>query len=155
MSLDDTEALTRGFDEVFMAPHSRHTEVRQRDIEKAKGLKLLAVSDEAGVYMARSVDGRRIFVTGHPEYDRYTLKGEYDRDIAKGLSIAVPRRYFPEDDPRREPLMSWRSHASLLYANWLNYLRLPNDPVRPQAAARDRHPVGGMSGRGSQNRCAP
>ncbi|HEY9594504.1 MAG TPA: homoserine O-succinyltransferase [Spirochaetia bacterium] len=119
--LDDKEPLMRGFDEVFMAPHSRHTEVRRSDVEKAKGLKLLAVSDEAGVYMAKSLDGRRIFVTGHPEYDRYTLKGEYDRDVAKGLPISVPRNYYPGDDPRREPLMSWRSHANLLYANWLNY----------------------------------
>ncbi len=119
--LDPHEPLLRGFDEVFYAPHSRHTEVRQSDIEKVKEVKLLAVSEEAGVYMAASEDGRMAFVTGHPEYDRFTLKAEYDRDVAKGLPIAVPRNYFPGDDPARPPLMTWRSHAHLLYANWLNY----------------------------------
>jgi homoserine O-succinyltransferase/O-acetyltransferase len=119
--LDPHEPILRGFDEVFYAPHSRHTEVRREDIERVKGLKLLAVSEEAGVYMAISEDGRMVFVTGHPEYDRLTLKAEYDRDVAKGLPIAVPRNYFPGDDPRREPAVTWRSHAHLLYANWLNY----------------------------------
>ena len=119
--VDPHEPLMRGFDEVFLAPHSRHTEVRRDDIEGVKGVKLLASSEEAGVYMAVSEDGRMVFVTGHPEYDRLTLKAEYDRDIAKGLPIGVPRNYFPGDDPSQEPLMSWRSHAHLLYANWLNY----------------------------------
>jgi homoserine O-succinyltransferase len=119
--LDPHEPIMRGFDEVFLAPHSRHTEVRRADIEGVKGLKLLAVSDEAGVYMAVSEDGRMVFVTGHPEYDRLTLKAEYDRDVARRLPIAVPRNYFPGDDPRREPLVTWRSHAHLLYSNWLNY----------------------------------
>ncbi|OHD72666.1 MAG: homoserine O-succinyltransferase [Spirochaetes bacterium RBG_13_68_11] len=113
--------LLRGFDEEFLAPHSRHTEVRQRDIERVMALKLLSASDEAGVYMASSDDGRMVFVTGHPEYDRLTLKTEYDRDIAKGMPIDVPRNYFPDDDPSREPLVTWRSHVHLLYANWLNY----------------------------------
>ena len=119
--LDPHEPIMRGFDEVFMAPHSRHTEVRRADIEAVKSLKLLAVSEEAGVYMATSNDGRMVFVTGHPEYDRLTLKAEYDRDVAKGLSIAVPRNYYPGDDPTREPQVTWRSHAHLLYSNWLNY----------------------------------
>jgi homoserine O-succinyltransferase len=119
--LDPHEPILRGFDEVFLAPHSRHTEVRESDILKVKSLKLAAVSDEAGVYMAVSDDGRMIFVTGHPEYDRLTLKAEYDRDVAKGLKIAVPRNYFPGDDPKRDPLVTWRSHAHLLYSNWLNY----------------------------------
>jgi len=119
--LEPHEPLLRGFDEVFFAPHSRHTEVRREDIAGVKGLKLLAVSEEAGVYMAASEDGRMVFVTGHPEYDRFTLKAEYERDRARGLPIAVPRNYFPGDDPAREPLMTWRSHAHLLYANWLNY----------------------------------
>jgi homoserine O-succinyltransferase len=119
--LDPHEPITRGFDETFMAPHSRHTEVRREDIERVPDLKLLAVSDEAGVYMAKSDDGRMVFVTGHPEYDRLTLKAEYDRDVARGLPIGVPRNYFPGDDPSREPLVTWRSHAHLLYANWLNY----------------------------------
>ncbi len=119
--LEPHEPIVRGFDEGFFAPHSRHTEVRKEDIRAVKGLKLLAISDEAGVYMASSRDGRMLFVTGHPEYDRHTLKAEYDRDIAKGLPIAVPRNYFPGDDPKCEPLVTWRSHAHLLYANWLNY----------------------------------
>jgi homoserine O-succinyltransferase len=116
-----SEPLLRGFDEVFFAPHSRHTEVRGQDIAAVKGLKLLAVSEEAGVYMAASEDGRMVFVTGHPEYDRLTLKAEYDRDVARGLPIEVPRNYFPDDDPTKEPLVTWRSHAHLLYSNWLNY----------------------------------
>jgi len=120
-ALEPTEPLLRGFDEVFLAPHSRHTEVRREDVERCAGLRLLAVSEEAGVYMAASLDGRRVFVTGHPEYDRLTLKAEYDRDRAKGLPIAVPANYFPGDDPSLPPLMTWRSHAHLLYANWLNY----------------------------------
>jgi homoserine O-succinyltransferase/O-acetyltransferase len=115
------EPLLRGFDEEFLAPHYRHTEVRRADVEAVKGLKLLAVSDEVGVYMAATDDGRMVFVTGHPEYDRLTLKAEYDRDAAKGLPIAVPANYFPGDDPTRELLVTWRSHAHLLYANWLNY----------------------------------
>jgi homoserine O-succinyltransferase len=119
--LDPHEPLMRGFDEVFLAPHSRHTEVRRVDVARVPGVKLLAVSEEAGVYMAASEDGRRVFVTGHPEYDRLTLKAEYDRDVAKGMRIAVPRNYYPDDDPSRDPLVTWRSHAHLLYANWLNY----------------------------------
>jgi len=120
-TLDLKEPLLRGFDEEFLAPHSRNTEVRAEDIEAVPDLKLLAVSDKAGVYLAISRDERRVFVTGHPEYDRLTLKAEYDRDIAKGLAIKPPANYFPGDDPSREPLMTWRSHAHLLYANWLNY----------------------------------
>ncbi len=119
-----------GFDEVFPAPHSRHTEVRAADIEAADGLELLAVSDEAGVYLAASTDGRRLFVTGHPEYDRDTLASEYRRDVDRGLPIAPPRHYFPDDDPSLPPRTTWRSHAFLLYANWLNhcvYQRTPFD----------------------------
>jgi homoserine O-succinyltransferase len=120
-ALDLTDPILRGFDEVFLAPHSRHTEVRREDIEAEPALKLLAVSEKAGAYLAVSKDGREVYVTGHPEYDRLTLKAEYDRDIAKGLAIHVPENYFPGDDPRLPPLMTWRSHAHLLYANWLNY----------------------------------
>ncbi len=120
-ALDLKEPLLRGFDEVFLAPHSRHTEVVAQDITRVSELKILAVSAVAGVYMAATRDGRRVFVTGHPEYDRLTLKAEYDRDIATGLAIDVPANYFPGDDPSRPPLMTWRSHAHLLYANWLNY----------------------------------
>lgn len=113
--------LLRGFDDVFIAPHSRYTEVRKADIEKVAEIELLVDSPEAGVYIVGSKDGRHIFVTGHSEYDPLTLKSEYDRDIAKGLSISVPRNYFPNDDPTKEPVVRWRSHANLLFQNWLNY----------------------------------
>lgn len=113
--------LVRGFDDAFMAPHSRYTEVRAWDIERHPDLELIAVSDEAGVYIAKSIDSRNFFVFGHPEYDRGTLKAEYERDLARGLDIALPANYFPEDDPEAAPVSSWRSHAQLLYTNWLNY----------------------------------
>jgi homoserine O-succinyltransferase/O-acetyltransferase len=115
------ELLLRGFDDEFLAPHSRHTEVRQEDIGKIKDLKVLAVSDQAGVYIVVSRDGRRVYVTGHSEYDPLTLKREYERDVQKGLPINIPINYFPGDDPHREPLVRWRGHANLLFANWLNY----------------------------------
>jgi homoserine O-succinyltransferase/O-acetyltransferase len=113
--------LLRGFDDVFYAPHSRHTEVRRQDIEKVPGLDILAESDEAGIYIVASQDGRQVFVTGHSEYDPLTLKSEYDRDVALGLPIAIPSNYYPGDDPGRMPQVRWRGHANLLYANWLNY----------------------------------
>jgi homoserine O-succinyltransferase len=119
--LDPREPILRGFDEIFMAPHSRHTEVATEEARAAKGLRILVYSDEAGLYMASSEDGRLVFVTGHPEYDLHTLKAEYERDVAKGLPITIPAHYFPDDDPAKEPLFSWRSHAHLLYINWLNY----------------------------------
>lgn len=95
--------------------------MRAADIEAHPALELIAVSDEAGVYVAKSTDSQNFFVFGHPEYDRETLKAEYDRDIAKGMSIAVPAHYFPDDDPTREPVSTWFSCAQLLYTNWLNY----------------------------------
>lgn len=113
--------LVRGFDDVFFAPHSRHTEIREEDIKKIDGLELLAVSDEAGVYLLQSTDGKHVFVTGHSEYDDDTLKKEYDRDIAKGMAMDVPHNYFPNDDPTQPPVNTWRSHANLLFANWINY----------------------------------
>ncbi len=115
------EKLLRGFDDEFLAPHSRHTEVRREDIERVPDLKLLAASDEAGVYIVASKDDRHIYVTGHSEYDTLTLKSEYDRDVQKGLPIAVPKNYYPGDDPNEAPFVRWRGHANLLYANWLNY----------------------------------
>jgi homoserine O-succinyltransferase len=113
--------LLRGFDDIFYAPHSRHTEVLRSDIEKVPGLEILAESDQAGIYIVSSLDGRQIFVTGHSEYDPLTLKSEYDRDVAKGRSIQIPTNYFPGDDPSRAPRVLWRSHANLLFSNWLNY----------------------------------
>jgi homoserine O-succinyltransferase len=115
------ERLARGFDDVFFAPHSRHTEVRREDILAVPELVLLSESEEAGVYIALSADRRHIFVTGHSEYDPLTLREEYQRDLARQLPIAIPRNYFPDDDPSREPLVRWRGHANLLYSNWLNY----------------------------------
>ena len=120
-TLSQTENLLRGFDDIFLAPHSRHTEIRRQDIDKIGEIQILAESDEAGVYIVGSKDGRHIFVTGHSEYDPFTLKGEYDRDIIKGLPIHVPKNYYPNDDPTQTPNVRWRGHANLLYANWLNY----------------------------------
>jgi len=115
------EQLARGFDDLFYAPHSRHTETRKEDILAVPELVLLSESEEAGVYIVISADRRHIFVTGHSEYDPLTLQAEYVRDVQKQLPIDVPRNYYPGDDPRKEPLVRWRSHASLLYSNWLNY----------------------------------
>lgn len=113
--------LLRGFDDVFYAPHSRHTEIRREDIEKDARLEILAESDEAGIYILGTTDGRQLFVTGHSEYDPFTLKKEYDRDIAAGMPIHVPVNYYPNDDPAQTPLVRWRGHANLLFANWINY----------------------------------
>ena len=113
--------LLRGFDEIFYAPHSRHTEIRREDIEKADGLDILSESEEAGVYIISALKGRQIFVTGHSEYDPLTLKSEYDRDIARGMHPKPPKYYFQNDDPGKPPMVKWRAHSNLLFANWLNY----------------------------------
>ncbi|MBE7059462.1 MAG: homoserine O-succinyltransferase [Ruminococcaceae bacterium] len=120
--------LFRGFDDEFMVPHSRHTTVDRSDIEACKELKILASSDEAGVYVISTDLGRQIFVTGHSEYDADTLKNEYLRDKNNGLEIEIPKNYFPDDDDTKEPLMTWRSHANLLYSNWLNYFVYQTTP---------------------------
>ncbi len=120
-SLLNNVKLLRGFDDRYHAPHSRHTEVRIEDIRKVKEVDVLSYSDEAGVYIAASKDGRQIFVTGHSEYEPMTLKGEYFRDLDKGVPIDLPRHYFENDDPLKDPIVKWRSHAHLLYGNWLNY----------------------------------
>lgn len=120
-TLIPSDPLLRGFDEVFTAPHSRYSYVAREDIEKNEKLKLLAVSDEAGVYLAASKNFRQVYVTGHPEYDAETLKLEYERDINKGLNPDKPVNYFPGDDETGAPVNTWRSHAHLLYSNWLNY----------------------------------
>lgn len=113
--------LVRGFDDEFLAPHSRHTEVAAEDIHACDALTILAESEEAGVFLCMAMDGRQIFVMGHPEYDRVTLDGEYKRDKGKGLDIKLPENYYPEDDPDNKPLLLWRAHANNLYTNWLNY----------------------------------
>ena len=113
--------LLRGVDELFLAPHSRHTYVKKEDIKKVLELKILAESDEAGVLLCSNKGGRQIFITGHLEYDSDTLKKEYDRDVEKGLEIAIPKNYFPNDDVTKKPILKWRSNASLFFSNWLNY----------------------------------
>ena len=113
--------LVRGFDDVFLAPHSRHTEVPMEDIRKCSALTVLAESDEAGLFLAMADGGRKIFVMGHPEYDRVTLDSEYKRDLSKGLPIEIPKNYYVNDDPAIKPNLMWRSHANNLYTNWLNY----------------------------------
>ena len=118
---DPNFILFRGFDDRFMVPHSRNTTVNREDIEAVPGLKVLAASPEAGVYAVKTEQSRQVFVMGHAEYDRDTLKKEYLRDVAAGVDIQLPKNYFPEDDPTREPIVSWRSCAHLLYGNWLNY----------------------------------
>lgn len=120
-ALKPNSPLFRGFDDVFYVPHSRHTENRAEDILEIPALELLAVSEEAGVFAVKSRDNRQFFITGHPEYDPDTLAREYRRDVDKGLPVDVPRHYFPDDDPTKEPVVQWRSAAQLLYTNWLNY----------------------------------
>jgi homoserine O-succinyltransferase/O-acetyltransferase len=113
--------LVRGFDEVFQAPHSRHTEIHAEDVEPIQGLEIISKSKDAGVYLVSDKTGKQIFVTGHSEYDPSTLKEEYERDIKRGLPIEIPKNYFPDDDPKNLPRVRWKSHANLLFYNWLNY----------------------------------
>jgi len=120
--------LLRGFDDKFMVPHSRHTTVNREDIEKEPRLKILASSKDAGVYIVSTEGGKQIFVTGHSEYDANTLKNEYVRDVNAGLDIKIPKNYFEDNDPQKEPVVSWRSHANLLYTNWLNYFVYQTTP---------------------------
>ncbi len=120
--------LFRGFDDRFWVPHSRHTSVRREDIEKVPALRILASSEDAGVYCVVTERGKQVFVMGHSEYDPFTLKEEYDRDVNKGLDIKVPVNYFPDDDPTKEPMVRWRAHANLLYCNWLNYFVYQTTP---------------------------
>ena len=120
--------LLRGFDDEFWAPHSRHTTILREDIEKVDGLKILASSEEAGVYALMNKKGRQIFVTGHAEYDPNTLATEYFRDKNQGLPIAVPKNYYPGDDDTKEPIVRWRGHGNLLFSNWLNYFVYQTTP---------------------------
>ncbi|GKV54739.1 homoserine O-succinyltransferase [Sporosarcina sp. NCCP-2222] len=118
---DSTVKLARGFNDVFAAPHSRYTSVSVEEIEQDPRLQLLAVSEDAGAFIVLSKDEKHIMVTGHLEYDATTLAEEYERDVQKGLEIDVPANYFPNDDPARQPMNTWRSHTHLLFSNWLNY----------------------------------
>jgi len=113
--------FVRGFDDVFYAPHSRYTTVSREDILECKELTILAESEEAGVFIVVAQDEKQVFVMGHPEYDRISLDKEYKRDVAKGLDIALPKNYYPEDQPEHRPNLVWRAHANAMYTNWLNY----------------------------------
>jgi len=119
--VDARVPLVRGFDDQFHAPHSRHTEVRREDIEGIEDLLILSESEDSGIYIVIARDGRRVFVTGHSEYDPLTLKEEYERDLKRGDNPTIPYNYFPNDNPNEYPLIKWRSHAHLLFSNWLNY----------------------------------
>lgn len=134
--------LFRGFDDVFYVPHSRYTEIRAEDIRRVPALRLLSESPDSGVFVVSDTEGRQIFVSGHLEYDPETLDREYRRDLAKGLNIAPPRNYYPEDDPSKAPVVRWRSAANLLFANWLNYYVYQETPYDlayiPAAAMRPR-----------------
>lgn len=125
-----TSPLVRGFDDTFWAPHSRYTEVKSEDVENHPELEIIASSKEGGLYIAKSVDSSNFFVFGHPEYDRTTLAQEYSRDLEKGINPAIPNHYFPNDDPKNKPCSRWRSHAQLLYTNWLNYYVYQTTPYR-------------------------
>lgn len=120
--------LFRGFDDEFMVPQSRHTTLKTEEIKAVKELKILAESEETGVYAVSSRNGRQIFITGHSEYDKNTLKNEYFRDLSLGKEIDLPKNYFLKDDPKKEPVVSWRAHANLLYSNWLNYFVYQTTP---------------------------
>ena len=120
--------LLRGFDDTFMVPQSRHTTVKTEDIKAVAKLKILASSEETGVYAAMTEKGRQIFITGHSEYDAGTLADEYFRDKSEGKPIDIPKNYFPDDNPENPPLVTWRSHANLLYSNWLNYFVYQTTP---------------------------
>ena len=130
--------LLRGFDDVFMVPHSRHTTVLREDIEAVPALKILASSKEAGVYAVSTENGKQIFITGHSEYDAGTLNKEYVRDVNLGKPIQVPVNYFPDDDPSKEPMVTWRSHANLLYSNWLNYFVYQTTPYNLEEMSSDK-----------------
>ncbi|PGT83092.1 MULTISPECIES: homoserine O-acetyltransferase MetA [Bacillaceae] len=119
--VDPTVKLVRGFDDLYFVPHSRHTDVLKEEIERVEELQILSYSDKAGVCLVMSQDGKQIFLTGHPEYELTSLKDEYERDLSKGLEIEMPENYFKNNDPKNRPIQCWRSHANLLFVNWLNY----------------------------------
>ena len=133
--------LLRGFDDEFWAPHSRHTTIRREDIEATPGLKILASSEEAGVYILMNKEGRQIFVTGHSEYDPDTLEREYLRDKYQGLPIRVPKNYYPDDDDSKAPIVRWRGHGNLLYSNWLNYFVYQTTPYDIMAVGDESTPL--------------
>ena len=130
--------LFRGSDDVFYVPHSRHTTVDRADIEKDPRLKIIASSEEAGVYAIHTDGGKQVFIMGHSEYDPRTLEKEYLRDKNAGLEIAVPKNYYPNDDDTQDPLVTWRAHANLLYSNWLNYFVYQTSPYDITQISKDK-----------------
>lgn len=133
-----TSMLLRGFDDTFFVPHSRHTTIDRADIEAVPELKILASSEEAGIYAVATDKGRQIFITGHSEYDADTLRLEYERDKKAGLEIDVPKNYFPNDDDTQPPRVTWRSHANLIYTNWLNYYVYQRTPYIIDDIAKEK-----------------
>ena len=125
---DEKSDITKGLDDEFYAPHSRHTEVRVKDVEDNSQLEIVSASKEAGVFIVKTKDNRQLYITGHLEYDRETLKEEYFRDIKKGLKVDMPKHYFPDDDCSKKPIMKWRASAHIVFANWLNYCIYQNTP---------------------------
>jgi homoserine O-succinyltransferase len=130
--------LVRGFDEQFYVPQSRHTDIVREDVEKARELTILSESEESGIYLLSAMNGKLIFATGHSEYDPETLKYEYDRDVSRGLEIAIPKYYYPNDDPSKTPVSRWRAHANLLFSNWLNYYVYQETPYEWGAVYENR-----------------
>ena len=126
--LDPLNPIFRGFDDIFYVPHSRHTEIRKEDIDKVSEIKILASSPQAGVYMLSNQNGCELYLTGHAEYNAFTLDNEYRRDLAKGLPINIPRNYYPNNDPHQQPVVRWRSTANLMFNNWLNYFVYQETP---------------------------
>ena len=119
--IDRTIPMVRGLDDIFFAPHSRYTGIQKEDIIKNDSLTLLVESEEAGPFLIMAQGGKQFFVMGHPEYDRMTLDSEYKRDLKKGLTIQMPKNYYPQDDSEKRPILTWRAHANTLYTNWLDY----------------------------------
>jgi len=137
IALSPASPIFRGFDDRFYVPHSRYTENLEEDIRAVPDLELMAVSDKAGVFMVKTQDSRQFFITGHPEYDGNTLELEYQRDLARGLDIAVPENYYPDDNPALTPVVSWRAHAQLMYTNWLNYYVYQTTPYNISSIGGD------------------
>lgn len=133
------EPFVRGFDDVFYIPHSRHTTVDPEEVKSNPNLTVLADSPEAGICIALAYEGRQVFVCGHPEYDRMTLDSEYKRDLAKGLDIDMPQNYYPDNDPEKKPLLTWRAHANTMYSNWLNYYVYQTTPYDVEAIGNKAH----------------
>ena len=125
---DKNQMLFRGFDDEFFIPHSRHTTIRRSDVEAVPELKILASSELAGIHSIKTKGGKQIYLLGHSEYDKYTLKDEYERDLAKGLDIEVPNNYFIDNDPKKDVIVKWRSAANLFFSNWLNYIVYQETP---------------------------